>query len=69
MDALHYILLGWNLMVGDAVVHMWIELKAMQKATHSVQYVDPFKDFNSEFEPVTDDVTEKLTKPDFNNVM
>lgn len=69
MDALHYVLLGWNIVVGVAVVRLWIEIKAMVSSTHSVQYIDPFKDMKQEFEPVTDDIKERLTKKDFDNVM
>ena len=42
----------------------WIEVKALQKSTHSIQYVP----VNSEFEKVTKDLEEKLNKDMFEAV-
>jgi len=42
----------------------WIEVKALQKSTHSIQYVPA----GDKFESVTKDLEEKLTKDLFQNV-
>lgn len=42
----------------------WIEVKAMQKSTHSIQYVPA----GNEFEKVTQDLQEKLNKDMFEAV-
>lgn len=41
------------------------EIKGMQKSTHSIQYVPADK----EFQKVTDDIKENLTKDIFDNVV
>lgn len=42
----------------------WVEVKALQKSTHSIQYVPA----NSEFEKVTKDLEAKLNKDLFEAV-
>jgi hypothetical protein len=42
----------------------WIEVKALQKSTHSIQYVPA----GNEFEKVTQDLQEKLNKDMFEAV-
>ena len=51
----------------------WIELKAMQKSTHTIQYqpidVDGMKRDDKGFEELTSEVEDKLTKEVFDNVV
>lgn len=42
----------------------WIEVKAMQKSTHSIQYIPA----STDFEKVTKDLEEKLNKDIFEAV-
>lgn len=42
----------------------WVEVKAMAKSTHSIQYIPA----NSDFEKVTKDLEEKLNKDMFEAV-
>ena len=46
------------------VMHIWTELKAMQKSTHSIQYVPA-----TDFETLNEKTKENLTKDLFDNVM
>ena len=46
------------------VVHLFIEVKAMQKSTHSIQYVPA----DSAFQPVTQGVKDAMAKDIFENV-
>ena len=50
----------------------FIELRAMQKSTHKIEYVNPLKGLklNKEgFEDVTDDVQDRLSKDPFGSIM
>lgn len=42
----------------------WVEIKAMQKSTHSIQYVPA----DGQFEKITAELNEKLNKDIFENV-
>lgn len=42
-----------------------IEIKAMQRSTHKVQFYNPV---NQEFTDLTDDEKKKLSKPLFDNI-
>jgi hypothetical protein len=45
---------------------LWVEVKAMGKSTHQVQYMNiPTQDFQK----MTEELKEKLNKPYFDNVM
>lgn len=46
-------------------VKLWIELRAMQKSTHQVQYVNMGK---QEFQAFNDELKEKLAKEFFDNI-
>lgn len=50
-----------------AVIHLWTEVKAMQKSTHSIQYM-PLDTKQQNFEKVTDELKEKLTEDPFGNL-
>lgn len=43
---------------------LWIELKAMQKSTHTVAYVSP-----GQFQEVTDEAKKALSKEPFDNIV
>lgn len=53
-----------SLMAFAMAVIAWIEVKAMQKSTHSIQYIPT----NTDFEKVTKDLEEKLNKDIFEAV-
>jgi len=40
-------------------IHLWTELKAMQKSTHQVQYVDPFQEFSKDADPKEEKISEE----------
>jgi hypothetical protein len=44
---------------------LWVELKAMQKSTHQVQYVNMS---SQEFQAFNKDLEEKMTKDVFDNL-
>lgn len=46
------------------VVHLFIEVKAMQKSTHSIQYVP----VDGAFQPMTQNVKDAMAKDIFENV-
>ena len=43
---------------------LWIELKAMQKSTHTVAYVSP-----EQFQEVTEEAKKSLSNEPFDNIM
>jgi len=45
--------------------HALIEIKAMQRSTHQVQFYDPNR---QEFEPLTNEAKKKLTTDPFDNI-
>jgi hypothetical protein len=53
-----------SLMAFAMAVIAWIEVKAMQKSTHSIQYIPA----GTDFEKVTKDLEEKLNKDIFEAV-
>lgn len=65
MNPLLILLLASNVGLFIAVNKLWIELKAMQKSTHQVTYVNG----GADYEKLTEELKDKLTKPDFDNVM
>lgn len=48
-----------------ATVKLWIEVKAMQRSTHSIQFVDPLK---QQFETLTEEDKKALTGDPFGNL-
>lgn len=53
-----------SLLAFAMAVIAWIEVKAMQKSTHSIQYIPA----GTDFEKVTKDLEEKLNKDIFEAV-
>jgi len=49
-----------------ASIACWVELRAMQKATHSIQMVPA--DSTDAFQKITDELRQELTKDEFNGV-
>lgn len=49
-----------------ASVACWIELRAMQKSTHSIQMVPA--DTANDFQKITDELRQELTKDEFGGV-
>lgn len=47
---------------------LWTEIKAMQKSTHSVTYIDPLSPSQS-FQKLTEEEEDKLNKDQFENIM
>lgn len=66
MDAV--ILLSLFLSATSSVISIYcaIEVKAMQKSTHQVTFVDPAKQM---FENLTEDTKKVLEKEDFDSIM
>jgi hypothetical protein len=57
--------------LGAAVGWLAIELKAMQKSTHQVTYINPFTGVSDKVDPippVTDEERESLRRPTFDNL-
>lgn len=50
-----------------ALIKLWIEVKAMQKSTHTLQYVDPLS--KSEPQGITEDIKKLLNQPDLENIV
>lgn len=42
------------------IIHLWTEVKAMQKSTHKIEYVDPWKEFTDEKPPEEKDIFENM---------
>lgn len=47
-------------------IFLWIEVKAMQKSTHQISFIDPLKQQFSA--PMTDAEKEKLSESIFDNI-
>ena len=69
-----YFLLGlmflFQVVTMAACTWLFTELKAMQKATHTIQYINPLD--NTDFQKVTEDLKDKFAKGnkgDFDNIM
>jgi len=43
---------------------LWVELKALQKSTHTVAYVSP-----GQFQDISDDARKEMSKEPFDNIM
>jgi len=56
--------LALNIVALVAAAAAWIELRAMQKATHTIQYMPA----DQIFQKVTEEVGQTLTKDIFDNV-
>lgn len=54
-----------NIGLGALVVSLWIEVKAIQKSTHQVQYVNMPQ---GAFEAMTDEMREKLQEDPYGNI-
>lgn len=62
IDVLTFAVLIMQPVLIGLIVWCLIEVKAMQKSTHSIQYVEP------KFEKMTEEVKDILTKDLFENV-
>lgn len=53
------------------VFFLWVEVRAMQKSTHTIQYVDPLKNVSQKegMQDVTDAVKSKLHEDAFDNII
>jgi len=51
---------------GASIFFLWVEVKAMQKSTHSVQYIDPTK--SEEFMKLNESDEKALNKDLFDNI-
>ena len=60
---IYFILAG----IGAAVLRLWIEVKALQKSTHTVQYVDPLS--KAEPQGITEDIKRLLNQTDLENIV
>jgi hypothetical protein len=47
------------------VIHLLIEVKAMQRSTHKIQFVNPLAE---EFEQMTEETKTRLTEDPFKNI-
>jgi len=75
MDSIVFLLsLSYLLIVilTGALVYLYIELKAMQKSTHQVSYVDPWskelKKHEQDFESLNEETVKALKKDPFDNI-
>lgn len=50
-----------------AIVKLWVEVKAMQKSTHTVQYVDPLA--KAEPQGITEDIKKLMSQTDLENIV
>lgn len=61
-------LMVWDVLLTVAVIWLFIELKAMQKSTHQVTYINPFAGHSgttgedSGFEEASEETKEKIRK-------
>lgn len=70
MSGEYYAILGLYGVCGAtavAVVKLWIEVKAMQKSTHTVQYVDPLS--KSEPQAITEVIKNAMNSTDLENIV
>lgn len=52
-----------------AIFFLWIEVKSMQKSTHSVQFIDPWKQAKQDFDKISEEEKAKLENiPLFDNL-
>lgn len=50
-----------------ALVKLWVEVKAMQKSTHTVQYVDPLS--KAEPQVITEELKKAMSQTDLENIV
>lgn len=60
---IYFILAG----IGAALLKLWVEVKAMQKSTHTVQYVDPLA--KAEPQGITEDIRKLMNQTDLENIV
>lgn len=56
-----------SIVQGAALFFLWVELKAMQKSTHSIQYIDPLS--KDKLQEIGDKVRSKLHEDVFENIV
>jgi hypothetical protein len=65
-------LLQWALLLGlgAAIFYLMVELKAMQKSTHQITYVNPFADKKNpqSFQTIDQELEKELNKEFFDNI-
>lgn len=73
MTHFEFWLLLWNMMLSVGLVHLLIELKAMQKSTHQVTYMNPWAkevaQMDQTFQDLSEEDEKELKKDQFGNIM